>query len=248
MRGEKTMAVKVNTSQNEEVQKVETPVQAPAEAKPEKKISVAQQFANNGSKLRSQMTEDQKALEGIWSDKMNAVPLGGAKFPQRTVIKGEESSEATILGYEITGTVDFEVEEIVNGARQVRPVKAGEKVILTRQEMGLLASRPEVSCVIGDKKLMLKFSAGKGLTPTLISTTAVAMKTQMVIIDKKDGNTWVCLPEYEPKFGNLYNKVRGAGLGGRVGTTSDPAKKRETEKNIAAGLRAYYAQKLKAGN
>lgn len=246
------MAVKVSMNQNEEVKTVTTPT-TPVEttenvAKKDKKVSIAVQFANAGSKLRSQLTEDQKALEGIWSDKLYAIPLGAAKYPQKTVIGGQHTSEATIVGYKIKGTVDFEVEEMLDGAIQVRPVKAGEEVILTRQEMGLLASRPEVACVIGDKKLMLKFSQGKGLTPTLISKTETAMKQQMVLIDKRVDGEWKCLPEYEAKFGKMYNKARGAGLGGKVGTTSDPAKKRETEKNIAAGLRAYYNQKLRAGN
>lgn len=242
------MAVKIKEKTTEPIEavKVETKEVKAGDIKPKRRVPVAQEFARKGEKLRENLSEDAKAIEGTWSDKLYAIPLGADKFPQRTVIGGEESQEATIVGYAVKGEIDFEVEEVIGGVVEVRPVKAGETVNLTREEIGLLASRPEVACIIGDKKLTLRTSKGKGLTPALISMTKVAMKSQMTIIDKKEGDKWVCLPEYEEKFGHLYRRVRGKGLGGRVSTPSDPAKKREIEKNIAAGLRSYYSAKLSA--
>ena len=159
------MAVKIKEKTTEPIEavKVETKEVKAGDIKPTKRLPVAQEFARKGEKLRENLSEDAKAIEGIWSDKLYAIPLGADKFPQRTVIGKEESQEATIVGYAVKGEIDFEVEELIDGAVEVRPVKAGETVNLTREEIGLLASRPEVSCVIGDKKLTLRTSKGKGL-------------------------------------------------------------------------------------
>ena len=233
------------TTEPIEAVKVETKEVKAGDIKPKRRVPVAQEFARKGEKLRENLSEDAKAIEGTWSDKLYAVPLVQTNFLKEPLLV-EKSHRKLIVGYAVKGEIDFEVEEVINGVVEVRPVKAGETVNLTREEIGLLASRPEVACVIGDKKLTLRTSKGKGLTPALISMTKVAMKSQMTIIDKKEGDKWVCLPEYEEKFGHLYRRVRGQGLGGRVSTPSDPAKKREIEKNIAAGLRSYYSAKLSA--
>jgi hypothetical protein len=241
------MAVKVKTPMQPVAEEViEQSAEKVEEAVSAKKMSLAERMARQGKTIRANLTEEQKSLEGIWSDKLNAIPLGANKFPQKTVIGGEKTMEATIVGYEVSSSeIDFEVEEIIEGQVVARPVKAGEVVILTRTEIGLLGSRPEVSLIIGDKKLQFRSNQKTGITPLLSSMTDVAIKHQMKLIDKKEGEAWVCLPEYKEKFNSLYEKRRGAGLG-RVGSTSSKTKDADNLKNIAAGFRSYYNSKFSA--
>lgn len=221
-----------------------TPDIAPKATKP---LRPSDKLAAEGATIRSQLTEEQKALEGIWSEHVTRVrALTANKFMERTVINKVESFEPAIVGYVFMA--DIPLEGIAKADGDTINVPANTEFILTRQETGEFFSRPEMGGMSSDSRLTVRYNKSKGeFTPLLNDTKKRAVKANSVTIDTVEEVDGVrkckVLPEYEDDFGFLYVRKTG---GCALGTGGRAAKDAERQKNLAAGLFALYQAKKKA--
>lgn len=217
-------------------------------------------FKMLGDSLRAQMTDDQKAAEGSKSDKVAFVcSLGDPARPQPRRTGGKDVPSLTVVGYKFKILEDTKVpvaplnpnwKSYVDIASiDWKPAKAGETVDLTIAETGIMISQAEYAGQFsgeGDTVVLsVKHSASRGEPmPVLRKMGTGSVKENMEeigVVSGTDANgkkKYAVKPEYEEKFGVLYQKKSAQRKG-----TGSAKQAGEAHKAIAAAFRDLYAKK-----
>lgn len=230
-----------------------TPAKAGANTKTE-------QFKQDGANIRSQYTDDQKALEGSKSDKVAFVCALGDPNKKQARVEGKQSIDSyAVVGYKFKALEDMTVPfaPIKEGFKSLtdvepateKPVKAGEVFALNLVETAQLISRIEYAGKFcgEDEVVVLSVKASKSreeLLPILSKQGAGSIKSNMELIAEMQGvtadskGTPVIKPEFADSFGKLYVKKTA-----KRGTGTKDRKAGEGQANIAAAFRNLYASK-----
>lgn len=216
-------------------------------------------FKAKGATLRSQMSEDQKALEGSKSDKVAFVCALGDPNRKQARVEGKVSKDSyTVVGYKFKALEDMTVPFAPLRADWKTPldvevptekqVKAGEVFHLNLVETARLISRIEYAGKFTGEGTTVALSVKSSKDrpeplPILGKAGAGSIKENMELIavmQGADGNgnkgTPVIKEEYAETFGNLYTKKK-------ISKKSAGATKKagEAQADIAAAFRDYYA-------
>lgn len=217
---------------------------------PKPKIRVASKtdkLVEEGGKIRSHLTAEQKANEGIYSEHVKrVVALTANKFIERTVINKVQTFEPAIVGYKFMA--DIPLEGIAKANGKVLSIPANTEFILTRHEAGEFFSRPEMGGMSSDSRLTVRYNKTKAeFTPLLNDLNKQAVKSNSITIDTVDEvdgvKKYTLLDEYKEDFAFLYVRRSGSR---QLGTGGRKAKDAERQKNLAAGLYAFFQAKKKA--
>lgn len=215
-------------------------------------------FRNQGAAIRAAMSDDEKALEGSKSDKVEFVAcLANPAKKQSRKSKGEYKDSFQVVGYIVKPLEDMEVpvahikadakNPLDVDAPTMRTVKAGEELKLNVMETAMFISKPEFagSFTGGGKHVFLSvvFSENKE-TPTPCLKRAGSegsIKTNMIMVAEKvgagsdgTGGTWQTIEGCD-QFNVLFKKKsmtrKGAGVRKEDG---------EVQKNTAAAFRQMF--------
>lgn len=217
-------------------------------------------FKAHGASLRSQMSEDEKKMEGSKSDKVEFIcALGDPKRSQKRRAGNQDLDSHVVVGYAFKVLEDMKVPyaPLKVGFQSLidcEPykwvdAKAGETVYLNNYETGIFMTQIQFAGNFtgggNAVSLSIKFSADReDPLPVLNKDGKGSIKEGMMLIadvTEVDGQQQVKLKEGMDKFQALYVKRRTAGKGGTTG-----AKKNETQKNLAASFRDFLASKGQA--
>lgn len=234
-----------------------TPVATTTGAKDNSKTEA---FKNQGKALRSQYSDDQKAMEGTKSDKVAFVCALGDPNKKQARVEGKESiASYAVVGYKFKALEDMTVPfaPLAQGFKSLadaepateRPVKAGEVFALNLAETAQLISRIEYAGKFSgeDNVVVLSVKASKSretLLPILSKQGTGSIKSNMELIAEMQGatadskGTPVLKPEYQDSFGNLYARKTA-----HKGTGAKKSKAGEGQADIAAAFRNLYASK-----
>lgn len=214
-------------------------------------------FRKQGAAIRQSMSDDQKALEGSKSDKVEFIAILGnpAKSQSRKVKDGYEDSKRP-CGFQFKVLEDMTVpvaplkpdcvnELDVQTPPSEKPVKAGEVVNLNIVETAMFISRNEFAGTFkgGGKEVFIYPASSKNAEqprPSLRMTGA-SIKENMIMVAEmvgaKDGKggTPKVLPEFEEAFAPLFRSRRVS-----RGGSGASKKSGEATKNTAAAFRQLY--------
>lgn len=248
---------------NKLAEKEGAPVVAPTPAQNTKAAGAntkTEQFKQDGANIRSQYTDDQKALEGSKSDKVAFVCALGDPNKKQARVEGKQSIDSyAVVGYKFKALEDMTVpfapiKEGFKSLTDVEPatekaVKAGEVFALNLVETAQLISRIEYAGKFcgEDDVVVLSVKASKSreeLLPILSKQGTGSIKSNMELIAEMQGatadskGTPVIKPEFAESFSNLYVKKVA-----KRGTGTKDKKAGEGQANIAAAFRNLYASK-----
>lgn len=213
-------------------------------------------FQNHGAQLRAQMSDDQKALEGNASAKVEFMSaLGNPKKAQNRKEGGEYKPSHQVVGYSFKLLEDMEVPKapLTEDARdgltvQKPPVmeahKAGEIIYLNVMETTMFISRPEFAGTFtgnGKNVFISAVYAKDNTTPTPClkrPSNEGSIKANLVMVAEQvgggadgKGGTWQCIKgceQFAPLFTHVGVKRGGAGSAKKSG---------ESARNTAAAFR-----------
>ena len=237
-------------------------VPAPSAPTPEgtvgkgKKDSRHDKLVAQGKALRSNMTEEEKQLEGSKSDKVAFVgALGDPNKPQTRRAGKEDIPSLTVVGYAFKALEDMKVPRanLKHGFKNLmdvedmteETVKAGETFNLNIFETGALISRPEFAGTFTGEGtgvyLSVKFSQNREEPlPVLNKVGKGSVKENIIPIADMEGagqgkkGTPKIKAEYADKFGVLY-EARSIGSKGAKASKANG----EVLKDISAAFQAY---------
>lgn len=239
---------------------VSAPATAPApevSTKSGKKGNPAfQDFKASGQATRESYTEEEKAIEGSKSDKIEyVIALANPARSVKRVEKGENKASFQVVGYRFKALEACTVPEakllsktnpMECGEITERPVKAGEEFDLNLFEMGVMISKLEYGGIFnggGDEVVMhVTMSAARNNEPlTVLKRRSAPIKDNIILIadvDEKNGKkSYTVKPEFAEKFGVLFTK-RKSKAGSAAGTATG-----ESPKDLSAAFRNYLTSK-----
>ena len=223
--------------------------------------TASEAFKNEGSRIRETMTEDQKAVEGSKSDKVVFLCALGDPNRKQNRVQGKQMHDSyTVVGYKFRVLEDcmvpkaplkpdwktyVDVENITE-----EPVKAGTEIALNIVETGAFISKIEYAGKFTGEGvevgLTVKHSKDrpeplpvlKKLSETGSIKENMELIADMVGADGNNKGTPKIKDEYAEKFAVLYRKKKAGGKGVGAGKKAS-----ESNQDIAAAFRAFYAKK-----
>ena len=214
--------------------------EAVAEAADTKKTEKKEFLKGLKSDLQTKITTDPEYVSKLHtcSDNLEVVKtLGfgttGNVVVDKTAEERKLKQTSTIVGYEVRNVGEEPIkyateiwEQGEDGKYVARPVEAtigkGESVYLTKKFMTILCSRPEISFILKNGKIVSKVNKGKDVETLLNSfyfqfsdDTPVNDDTVKKAIDE-DG---VVKPEFVAAFGYLNNPKEKSGRGRGTGAS-----------------------------
>lgn len=215
-----------------------------------------------GAKIRQEMSEDQRAVEGSKSDKVEFLfPLGNPAKKQNRL-----ENNVNIPSYEVVGCKIKVLEDMVVPVAPLKadwkelvdvedytekPVHAGEEVSLTLAEAAIMLSQPEFSgrWTGGPVGVFLGAKSAKNrgaVLPTLNRIGKGSVKENMELVGEmvggdgtaKGGARCQLKAEYAEQFAPLFAKKTMSKTG--AGTVK---KTGENQANLAAAMRTMWSKK-----
>jgi|HigsolmetaAR203D_1030402.scaffolds.fasta_scaffold00025_81 hypothetical protein len=204
---------------------------APAATKGGKeKVRASEKIADQGRALVASMSEAE--IEALGSKSHTLIFLEclgmGSKRSSRRVAEDQNVDCATPVAARFRTTEDIMVPQIpitkdrftgINPETDITwvPKKAGEEFILSYYEIMYLLIKDEYGgyCSDGENPKGVRFTprlnayvANQALLPTpTLTLEKGAIKASITNIDEEvEPGKWVCKPEYEEKFGDLFKK------------------------------------------
>lgn len=217
-------------------------------------------FRAMGASIRSQMTDEEKEIEGSMQDKVAFVcALGNPKKKQPRHENGKDYPSYEVVGYKLKFLADMKVPRInlkhnpesvidVEDTCTWEDVKAGELKSFNLMEIGVLITQEQFAG---------KFT-GEGVTVYLLGKSSNG-RTDILPVLKKEGNGSVkkdmelvadviggegsrgvpkVKPEFEDKFAVLFDKYemkQNRGIKKQTGTAAA---------DLAAAFRQQYSKKF----
>ena len=215
-----------------------------------------------GAKIRMEMSEDQKAIEGSKSDKVEFLHALGNPAKKQN----RQEDNVNIPSFEVVGCVIKVLEDMVVPVAPLKPdwhdlvdtedytekaVHAGEEVSLTLAEAAIMLSQPEFSgrWTGGAIGVFLGAKGAKNrrvVLPTLNRIGKGSVKENMELIGDmvggdgtlKGGAKPVLKERFKEQFAPLYAKKTMSKTG-----TGTVKKQGENQANLAAAMRTLWNKK-----
>lgn len=215
-----------------------------------------QDFKASGAAARENYSDEEKALEGSKSDKVQyVIALANPARAVKRVEKGENKASYMVVGYRFKALEDMMVPSapmlsktnpMECGDVTEVPVKKGQEFDLTLFEMGVMISKIEFGGIFnggGDEVVMhVTMSAQRNNEPlTVLKRRSAPIKDNITLIadvtEKNGKKSYEVKPEFAEKFGILFTKRKS-----KAGSASS-AVAGESPKDLSAAFRTYLSSK-----
>ncbi len=228
------------------------------------RANYTQQALNQGIEARKFLSEDEKKAEGAKSAEIAFIATIGGKKQKRVEAKQAVDSYKPI-GYRFKANADLMVPESPLVAKgdayqtkaptEWRPVKKGETFDLNLVETAILLSKSEFGgTASGDANLVVSLCAsidqadGDDIIKPYLRVAQGSIKANLITaateqsggvsVGGKEAVTYIVKPEFQKKFGLIFERKQVGGVGGLSSKDT-----KDSAKNWAAYLRTAYTKK-----